>query len=384
MIFQIYSVKLGFRKGALSMERKKKIPIGIENFKKIRRENFYYIDKTNMIKDLLYKWSEVNLFTRPRRFGKSLNMNMLKCFFEIGSDSSLFNGMNIVQEKELCAEYMGKFPVISITLKGVSGKNYETAHAMMCEVIGNEALRFQTLLQSERLSEIEKKRYKALIKVNENGSFVMVEEMLINSLLTLSSLLYKHYGTQVILLVDEYDAPLDRAYQSGYYDEMLDLIRNMFHQVLKSNDSLFFSVLTGCLRIAKESIFTGLNNPKVFSVTSVRFDEYFGFTDKEVRDLLEYYGLSEAYSSVKEWYDGYQFGNAGVYCPWDVMNYCDELCADREAKPQEYWINTSSNYIVRRFIHKASKSVQKEIERLIEGESVLKKVQQNLTYHELD
>ena len=365
------------------MRNKKKLPVGIESFEKIIEQNFYYIDKTSMIAELLQSWGEVNLFTRPRRFGKTLNMSMLKCFFEIGCKRELFDGLQISQERELCWEYMGQFPVISISLKGIEGMNYQDAVAAVKNVLGMEAMRFSFLLDSERLTEEEKELYRGFTVV-KNGCFTMADEMIPVSLKNLSMLLHKHYGKQVILLIDEYDVPLDKAFQYGYYDEMVSLIRSLFGNVLKTNPNLYFAVLTGCLRIAKESIFTGLNNFNVLSITNVQFDEFFGFTDREVRDLLEYFGLSEHYETIKEWYDGYQFGKKAVYCPWDVISYCKNLCADPEALPEDYWSNTSSNSIVRRFIDKSNKQTKDEIEQLIAGESIVKEIRQELTYNELD
>lgn len=362
---------------------KKKLPIGVDIFDKLIRQDFYYVDKTKMIADLLRNWGEVNLFTRPRRFGKSLNMSMLKAFFEIGCDKTLFNGLKITQEAELCEAYMGQFPVISISLKGVEGRTFEAACTALKNVVGTEAMRFSFLSDSPELSEIEKEMYRGFTEV-EKGTFSMSDDMLPTSLQTLSALLARHYDKPVILLIDEYDVPLDKAFQNGYYDEMVSLIRSMFGNALKTNLNLQFAVLTGCLRVSKESIFTGLNNLKVLSVTDVRFDEYFGFTDHEVRELLQYYGLSEHYEAVKEWYDGYQFGNVSVYCPWDVISYCDQLCADPQMPPEDYWSNTSSNSIVRRFIDKANKQTKDEIERLIAGETIVKEVRQELTYNELD
>ncbi len=294
-----------------------KLPIGIENFKEIRTEGFYYADKTGLIVELLNNWGKANLFTRPRRFGKSLNMNMLKHFFSYECDPRLFDGLKISKEKELCEKYMGQFPVISITLKGVDARNYHGAQAALCSIIGNEAMHFSVLLESGRLSDGEKMRYRNLTKVDRNGrqEFDLSEETLKDSLLTLSRLLFKHYGKKAILLIDEYDVPLDKAQHYGYYDEMVDLIRSLFGRALKTNDSIQFAVLTGCLRIAKESIFTGLNNFNVFSITNVQFDEHFGFTDSEVREMLRYYGLEHNYKKIKEWYDGYRFGKSDVYCP---------------------------------------------------------------------
>lgn len=364
----------------------KKLPIGIENFEKIRTEGFYYVDKTGLIKELLQNWGEVNLFTRPRRFGKSLNMSMLKYFFEIDSDKSLFDGLAISKEEALCRDYMGKFPVISVSFKGANGDNFATARAMMSSIIETEAMRFDFLLESNVLSEQEKRRYEQLIYVEEPGKepYVMSDAILAGSLKLLSQLLCKHYGQKVVILIDEYDVPLAKAFDMGYYDQMINLLRNMFGEALKTNDSLQFAVLTGCLRVSKESIFTGLNNLRVLSVTSVLFDEHFGFTDDEVKELLNAYGLSASYQVVKDWYDGYHFGNADIYCPWDVICYCDELRADGLAQPKNYWINTSGNDAVRHFIQMADReSVKREIERLIEGEAVRKEIYEELTYRDL-
>lgn len=361
-----------------------RLPVGIENFERIRTEDFYYVDKTGLIRDLLRNMAYVNLFTRPRRFGKTLNMSMLKYFFETGTDSRLFDGLVISEEKELCERYMGKFPVISISLKNVSGRNFETAKSMMCSAIGNEAMRFSYLEQSERLTERERQRYTAVVHLDAEGAFVMSDKILQDSLLILSQCLWKHYGQKAVILVDEYDVPLDKAYQAGYYDDMVELFRNLFGQAFKTNDSLFLAVLTGCLRVSKESIFTGLNNFSVYTVKDVQYNEYFGFTDREVREMLACYGGMEKYDAVREWYDGYRFGKVDVYCPWDVINYCHALKMDPAARPQNYWINTSGNDIIRKFIHGARESTKAEIERLVEGGSIRKKIRQELTYRELD
>ena len=310
-------------------------------------------------------------------------MSMLQSFFEIGCDKAIFDGLDISREAEFCEEYMGKFPVISISLKGVEGASYTSACDAMRYIIGMEASRFSFLAEREKLTQEDKSMYSALVEV-KNGLFTMSESVLVASLQTLTKLLEKHYGVKVLVLIDEYDVPLDKAFQYGYYDKMILLIRNMFSNVLKSNNSLFFAVLTGCLRISKESIFTGLNNLKIFSITNVAFDEYFGFTDDEVKELLDYYNLSEHYPSIREWYDGYQFGNVSIYCPWDVISHFDALCADPDAYPEDYWSNTSSNSIVRRFIDKADKKTKNEIEQLIEGKTILKEIRQDLTYNELD
>lgn len=366
------------------MTGKKKLPIGIDIFEKMDREEFYYVDKTGMIEDLLQNRSEVNLFTRPRRFGKSLNMSMMKAFFEIGASPALFKGLKISERKELCEKYMGQFPVISISLKSVEGLDFEAAKKALKDILGEEAGRFYFLTQSSKLTNEEIESYKALLRVGETGDFLMSDTAMEKALLRLSLLLHKHYDKQVILLIDEYDVPLDKAFQYGYYDEMVSLIRSIFGNALKTNPDLYFAVLTGCLRISKESIFTGLNNLKVLTLTDVRFDEYFGFTDAEVRDMLAYYDLSGRYEEVKEWYDGYRFGNVEVYCPWDVINYCDLLKADSEAHPQDYWSNTSGNAMVRRFIDKADTRTRNEIEKLISGEEIVKEIRQELTYSELD
>ena len=365
------------------MRERKKLPVGIDSFEKIIRQDFYYVDKTEMIGELLRDWGEVNLFTRPRRFGKSLNMSMLQAFFETGCDEELFRGLKISQDRELCQKYMGQFPVISVSLKNIEGARYQDAVEALRNVIGLEAMRFSFLADSDRLTDSEKELYKGYTEVR-NGSFTMTESMITASLRNLSMLLFRHYGRQVILLIDEYDVPLDKAFQDGYYDAMVLLIRSMLGNGLKTNPNLYFAVLTGCLRIAKESIFTGLNNFNVLSVTSVQFDEYFGFTDEEVKEMLKYFDLSQHYDTVKEWYDGYLFGKQAVYCPWDVISYCKNLCADSSAMPEDYWSNTSSNSIVRRFIDKSNKQTKDEIEQLIAGESIVKEIRQELTYNELD
>ena len=365
---------------------RKKLPIGIENFEEFSSEDFYYVDKTLFIKELLQNWGKVNLFTRPRRFGKSLNMSMLKCFFETGSDPALFEGLKIMQEKELCEKYMGKFPVISISLKSVGGLQYDSAVAALRTVIGNEAGRFRFLRDSAKLDEDDKNSYNQLINVEVKGSskYAMPDDALIDSLKTLSLLLEKHYGQKTILLIDEYDVPLDKAFQRGYYDEMVSLIRSLFDNVLKTNDSLYFAVLTGCLRISRESIFTGLNNPKVHTLSDVRYDEYFGFIDAEVDELLEFYSLSSYKDVFRDWYDGYHFGDTNVYCPWDVINYCDELLAAPSAPPKNYWANTSGNDLIRRMLKNANLTTKNEVEELLNGRQITKRIKQELTYREID
>ena len=358
--------------------QRKKLPVGIEDFEKLRKEGFYYIDKTGLIRDLLNNWGEVNLFTRPCRFGKTLNMSMLKNFFEIGADKTLFDGLMISKETALCERYMGKYPVIFISLKGVDGLNFEEASGALRRIIRAEASRFRMLLSSEKIADEDKQLFLRILQ--EKDTFDDVRD----SLRMLSSLLKQCFSEKVILLIDEYDVPLDKAFQHGYYEEMVSLIRGLFGQALKTNEFLQFAVLTGCLRVSKESIFTGLNNFKILSITDARFDEHFGFTEAEVNQLLTDYQLEEHLAETKEWYDGYRFGNANIYCPWDVISYVDHLLADPHAEPEAFWINTSGNDLVKCFIDKADKTTQNEIERLIAGEAIEKKVRLDLTYHELD
>ena len=357
---------------------KKRLPVGIENFEKIRRDGFYYVDKTDLIKELLENWGEVNLFTRPRRFGKTLNMSMFQCFFEIGCDKSLFDGLRIAEESMLCETYMGKFPVISISLKGIDAADYETARNLMVKVVNEEARRFQFLTESSRLTDTDKMLFGQLLQKE------MDDETLFCSLRELTELLRKHYEKQVIVLIDEYDVPLAKANELGYYDEMVRLIRGIFGSALKTNHNLYFAVLTGCLRVAKESIFTGVNNFNTFTITDVDFDEYFGFTDAEVEEMLEEYQLGSSYEDVREWYDGYRFGNVDVYCPWDVICYVNKRRTDPVLQPQNYWLNTSGNEVVRHFIEALGDGVTKtEMERLIGGEIVQKEIHEEMIYHDL-
>lgn len=360
-----------------------KLPVGIENFEEIRRNRFYYVDKTKLIEQLVETGGKVTLFTRPRRFGKTLNMSMLRAFFETGSDASLFDGLYIAKNKALCEEHMGKYPVIFLSLKSVEGLTFEDARYRMIELISIEAERFGFLADSEHLSENERERYKAMISLH-NGTNAMDEKVLISSLRILSQLLYKHFGKKTVILIDEYDVPLDKAFENGFYQEMVSLIRGLFGMALKTNDYLQFAVLTGCLRITKESIFTGLNNFKVLSILDSRFDEQFGFTDCEVKKILEDYHLESHFEETKEWYDGYHFGKVDIYCPWDVINYVDQLKYDPAAIPQDFWSNSSGNAIVRRLIDKADVSAKNEVERLIAGESIEKDVALELTYDEID
>ena len=358
----------------------KKLPIGIENFEEMRREDFYYVDKSYVIEQLLTQWGKVNLFTRPRRFGKSLNMSMLQSFFEIGKDKTLFDGLRISDNQELCEKYQGKFPVVSVSLKGINGATYEEARRFLIKTINEEARRLSVLSDSTELDETDHELLTQLKKKE------MTNDSLVYSIRELTELLEKHYGSKVIVLIDEYDVPLAKANENGYYDEMVLLIRNLFENALKTNSSLKFAVLTGCLRIAKESIFTGLNNFKVYSITDKRSDETFGFTDAEVKELLRYYGQEKYYETVKEWYDGYRFGNVDVYCPWDVINFCSDHLADPGLEPKNYWANTSGNSVISHFIDsvgKPQKLTRMELEQLVNGGIVQKEINSELTYKEL-
>ena len=370
-------------RGAGTMRESIKLPVEIDDFEKIRKNSFYYVDKTKLIEQLFSNWGEVNLFTRPRRFGKTLNMSMLKSFFEIGADPALFEGLYISGNRKLCEEHMGKYPVIFLSLKNVEGLNFEAAKYQMLELVAKEAGRFDFLTQSENLTESDKGRYCALTTFL-NGRYAMDEDLLYGSLQTLSELLYKHYGKKTVILIDEYDVPLDKAFQHGYYREMVALIRAMFGKALKTNNALEFAVLTGCLRVSKESIFTGLNNFKILSIIDSRFDEQFGFTDQEVRELLAFYHVEDRFEETKEWYDGYHFGNVDVYCSWNVINHVDRIKDDPKARPEAYWINTSGNDLVKRFVDKASKTTRNEIERLIAGKVIEKQIRLDLTYDEID
>lgn len=370
----------------------KNLPVGVESFEEMRREEFYFVDKTGLIKELLNNRGKVNLFTRPRRFGKTLSMSMMKSFFEIGCDESLFEGLEISYETKLCEEYMGQFPVVSLSLKGVEAFDFQTACRMMARVINEEARRLQFLLESERLTDIDKEAYYGLLKKD------MDIDTLSCSIREFTEVLHKHYGKRVIVLIDEYDVPLAKANEYGYYDEMVMLVRSLFGAALKTNDNLQFAVLTGCLRVAKESIFTGLNNFKVLSIMDAAYDEYFGFTDTEVREMLRYFGFEHAYDKVKEWYDGYRFGNTDVYCPWDVICYCDKLRFDPKLQPQNFWINTSGNQVIEHFIERMDRQkkfrkddgtedkarlTKGEMERLINGDAVQKEIHQELTYKDV-
>ena len=360
-----------------------KLPVGIENFEEIRKLGFYYIDKTRLIEQLLQGWGKVTLFTRPRRFGKTLNMSMLKSFFEIGTDKTLFDGLYISGNKELCDEHMGKYPVIFLSFKGVEGLTYDEAFDALVRVIGKEISRVSFLADSDKLTMLEREQYKGLTII-EDGSFVFSKDKLISSLQLLSQLLYKHYGQKVVILIDEYDVPLDKAFQNGYYKEMVSLIRGLFGQALKTNEFLQFAVLTGCLRVSKESIFTGLNNFEINSIVDIDHDEQFGFTDDEVMKLLSDYDRSERYHDAKEWYDGYHFGNADIYCPWDVINFAKKLVSDPSARPSAFWINSSGNDMVKRFVDKADQTTRDEIEKLVAGGFVEKQLRLDLTYDEID
>lgn len=360
-----------------------KLPVGIESFEEIRSDGYYYVDKTKLIEQLVDSRGKVNLFTRPRRFGKTLNMSMLKSFFEIGVASELFDGLYISHNKKMCDDNMGKYPVIFLSLKNVEGLDFQAAKYQMIEIIAKEAKRFVYLKNSDRLDIDDKSTYASLIRL-EDGRYEMRDEALYASLQTLSELLYKHHGRKTVILIDEYDVPLDKAFQNGYYKEMVSLIRAIFGKALKTNEALDFAVLTGCLRVSKESIFTGLNNFKILSITDTRFDEHFGFTDDEVERLLAFYHVENRFAETKEWYDGYHFGNVDVYCPWDVINHVDRIKDDPMAGPEAYWINTSGNELVKRFIDKAGKTTRDEIERLIAGEAIDKQIRLDMTYDEID
>ena len=365
---------------SVSMEMKLSLPIGIEDFKEVRKDGYYYVDKTALIQQVLEKRSKVTLFTRPRRFGKSLNMSMLKNFFEIGTDAALFEGLHISKNTQMCEKYMGKYPVIAVSLKGVDAATYEEAFDQLVDIMNNNAAEFSFLQNSDSLTDYEKERFIKLLDDQMN------QKIMGSSMLWLTKLLEKHYNKKVVVLIDEYDVPLAKAHENGYYDKMVLLIRNMFGNVLKTNNSLAFAVLTGCLRIAKESIFTGLNNFKVYSITDEEFDETFGFTGEEVQEMLSYYGLSSCFDKVKEWYDGYRFGNTDVYCPWDVVNYCSDHQNRPNAEMKNYWMNTSGNEVISHFIdsindpHMLTKS---ELELLVSGETVVKRVDEMITYKEL-
>ena len=353
-----------------------KLPVGIDDFKKIREAGFYYVDKTKLIEQLLQSWGEVTLFTRPRRFGKTLNMSMLKSFFEIGAEKSLFQGLYISEKEKLCAEYMGKYPVIFLSLKGVEGLHFADAQKMLMTIINNEVRRHYYLKTSDKLTVEDRKQFEKML-LNEDVN-------LVDSLRLLSQLLYLHYDQKVVILIDEYDVPLDKAFKNGYYQEMVSLIRGLFGQALKTNEFLQFAVLTGCLRVSKESIFTGLNNFEINSIVDIEHEEGFGFTDAEVMQMLKYYHCTNRYSDIKEWYDGYHFGNADIYCPWDVINFVKKLLTDSNAKPSAFWINSSGNNLVKLFVDKADQSTKDEIERLVAGKSVTKRIRLDLTYDEIE
>lgn len=363
----------------------KMLPIGIEQFADLRRNGYYYVDKTGMIGELFRSLGYANLFVRPRRFGKTLNMSTLKCFLSIGTDPALFEGLKIAEDQELCDRHMGQYPVLSLSLKDVNGDEYETARSQLSAVIARLAHTLEFLGTSDGLGQIDRERYMKLVSLDDNGDWFMSDVTLKNSLLTLSELLYKHYGKKVVLLIDEYDVPLDKAWNARhrYYDEMVSLIRDLFSASLKGNEYLAFSVLTGCLSISKESIFTGLNNLKVRSITEVRFDEYFGFTKDEVKELLGYYGLAGHYQTVEQWYDGYLFGNEHIFCPWDVINYVDDLLADPASLPRDFWATTSGNALLRGFIRRYGMARPEELEDLIAGGTVEKDIYEELTYRDL-
>ena len=359
-------------------QEKKRLPVGVENFQQIIKDNYYYVDKTELISELIHNGGMVNLFTRPRRFGKTLNMSMLEHFFSIEGDQRIFDGLAISKDRKLCEEYMGKFPVIFLSLKGINAGSYETAFRLAVENVKGAAKKAKFLKTSDKLDDDEKDDYRALLDKD------MDEATLFLSLKTLSELLEKHYGTQVIILIDEYDVPLAKAFENGYYEQMVFLVRNLLEQALKTNNSLKLAVMTGCMRISKESIFTGLNNLKVLSITDERYDEYFGFINTEVKEMLDYYEIEDHYEEIKSWYDGYQFGDTEVYCPWDVLNHCDRIRDYADSFPENYWINTSSNDAVKKFIQMSNNlTTKREIEKLLAGEEITKEIHQELTYPEM-
>lgn len=383
IISKCYNIAKASERKVFCMNKTLKLPVGIENFEEIRKDGFYYVDKTTLIEQLLNQWAKVTLFTRPRRFGKTLNMSMLSYFFSIGTDKALFDGLYISQNLELCEAYMGKYPVIFLTLKGAEGVNFAAAKSQLVNLIADEAGKFSFLRTSSKLTAEEKEQYAALVAM-QNGKYAIDDDILTISLKKLSELLYKHYGQKTVILLDEYDVPLDKAFQNGYYKEMVSLVRAIFGNALKTNDYLKFAVLTGCLRVSKESIFTGLNNFKVLTITDARLDEQFGFTEAEVRELLHHYNLDEHLAETKAWYDGYRFGNADIYCPWDVINHVDLLRFDASAEPQSYWSNSSGNDLVKGFISKASRQTKDELETLVAGGNITKEIHQELTYDEID
>ena len=357
------------------MNQTLKLPVGIENFEDIRKLGFYYIDKTKLIEQLLQNWGKVNLFTRPRRFGKTLNMSMLRTFFEIGMDKSLFEGLYISKNKELCDEYMGKYPVIFLSLKGIDGLTFEEAIIRITTIIKNEARRHHYLKNSDKLIEEEIKQFQSLLDGKADD--------ITDSIRLLSELLCKHYGKKTIILIDEYDVPLDKAFQKGYYDEMVRFIRSLFESALKTNSALEFSVITGCLRISKESIFTGLNNLAVNSILSNKYSESFGFVQYEVDELMEYYNIEEKSQLMKKWYDGYLFGKSEVYNPWSVLNQVKEWSEDKDISAIPWWTNTSSNNIIRTLVSQADNETKDIIENLIHGGSVETVLKETVTYGDL-
>ena len=362
----------------------KPLPIGIDNFEKLVTRGYYFIDKTMLVKELLDKKGDVNLFTRPRRFGKTLNMSMLQYFFEDArndngerqDNSYLFEGLKIMDAGEQYLSHMGKYPVISLTLKGGKQPDYELAYTMLRRQIANEYKRHMYILNGEMLEEDRQRYYNIMVEKAERGAYV-------DALKFLSQCLEKYYGKKVIILIDEYDVPLENAYMRGFYEEMIDFIRSLFESSLKTNSSLEFAVITGCLRISKESIFTGMNNLEIISVLSKNYDEYFGFTDGEVKKICSDYKLEQKYELIKEWYNGYIFGNANVYNPWSVIRFIKDLKADENEFPSSYWANTSSNSIVRKLIDVADEDTKAEIEELIEGKTIEKPVHEDITYDEI-
>lgn len=358
----------------------KPLPIGVDNFEEIIEKQYYYVDKTLFIKELLDMRGKVNLFTRPRRFGKTLNLSMLQCFFEMNSYNAdqLFKGLAIMETGEEYTKYMSQYPVISLSLKSMKQGSFELSYIQMKKMIAEEFRRLDFVLELDKLTKAEKDRFQAIRDVNGDDADYL------DALRFLSACMMKCTGKKIILLIDEYDVPLENAYFGGFYNEMIPLIRSLFESALKTNENLEFAVITGCLRISKESIFTGLNNLKIISITNPTYAEHFGFTQKEVEDMLAFYERSTYIVTVKSWYDGYFFGDTEVYNPWSVINYVEQIWAQEGALPQPYWSNTSSNSIVRTLIESADIRVKQEVEALIQGDSIEKAIHEDITYDDME
>ncbi|NFO46435.1 AAA family ATPase [Clostridium botulinum] len=356
----------------------KALPIGVDSFEKLITRDYYYIDKTLLIKDLLDNKAYVNLFTRPRRFGKTLNMSMLQYYFEKREENNsyLFENLNIMEAGEEYISHMGQYPVINLSLKSAKQPNFELAYISIARRIAEEYKRHEYILKSENLKNEKERFFKILKEQGDEGDYT-------DSIFFLSQCLEKYHNKKVIILIDEYDVPLENAFFEGFYDKMIAFLRSLFESALKTNSSLEFSVITGCLRISRESIFTGLNNLNIVSILNDRYAEHFGFTDDEVKKILKDYKLEEKYSVIKEWYNGYIFGSTNVYNPWSVVKYVYDLLPNINVFPSSYWANTSSNSIVKSLIEKADSVTKKEIELLIEGKTIEKRVHEDITYDEM-